>query len=174
MTNVQAVIDRANSDPTFRGRLQADPAAAFQEAGFTLPQGASVEVIDTHRGDIHLLLGSRMNVPELDRITERAESDAAFRDRLLREPRAAVEDHTGGKLPSRCKVHVREATPNTLYLYLAGSQEGPEELADDALEAVSGGLLQFMLGALTMGVFALGVVTYKTENNEWQEYLASL
>jgi hypothetical protein len=39
----------------------------------TLPKGASVEVVDTHRGDIHLLLGARTNIPELDRIAERAD-----------------------------------------------------------------------------------------------------
>ena len=124
MTKVQTVIDRANNDPTFRGRLRADPAAAFREAGLELPKGAAVEVIDANRGDIHLLLGGRMNVPELDRIAERADNDAAFKELLLHDPRAAVEDHPGRKLPPRCNVHVREAVPNTIYLYLAGSQDG--------------------------------------------------
>jgi hypothetical protein len=109
----------------------------------TLPKGASVEVVDTHRGDIHLLLGARTNIPELDRIAERADRDAAFKDWLLHDPRAAVEDHAGGKLPPTCTVHVREAAPNTIYLYLADSPGSLEELTDDALEAVSGGVLRF-------------------------------
>lgn len=146
MTKVQTVVDRANNDPTFRTRLRADPAAAFREAGLELPKGAAVEVIETNRSDIHLLLGARVNVPELDRIAQRADSDAAFKELLLHDARAAVENHTGAKLPPTCKVHVREAVPNTMYLYVAGSQDGPEELTDDDLEAVSGGVLQILAG----------------------------
>ena len=153
MTQVQTVIDRANNDPTFRGRLRADPAAAFREAGLELPTGAAVEVIDTNRGDIHLLLGARTNLPELGRIAQRADSDAAFKELLLHDPRAAVEKHTGAKLPPTCKVHVREAVQNTMYLYVAGSQDGPEELTDEALEAVSGGSPAFLAGVV-LGVAA--------------------
>jgi hypothetical protein len=152
MTKVQTVIDRATNDPTFRGRLRADPTAAFREADLELPKGAAVEVIDAKRGDIHLLLGGRMNVPELDRIAERADHDAAFKELLLQDARAAVEAETGGKLPPTCKVHVREAVPNTMYLYLASPQNGPEELTDTALEPVSGGILQLFIGVALTGI----------------------
>jgi len=175
MTKVQTVIDRANNDPTFRGRLRADAAAAFREAGLELPKGAAVEVIDANRGDIHLLLGGRVNVPELDRIAERADHDAGFRELLLRDPRAAVEGATGGKLPPTCKIHVREAAPNTMYLYLVGSQNGPGELTDDALEAVSGGVLQlvagFLLGAGSVALGAWGALSEGRTNN--QQFLDS-
>ncbi len=163
MTQVQTVIDRANNDPTFRGRLRADPAAAFREAGSELPKGAAVEVIDTNRGDIHLLLGARTNIPELDRIVERADNDAAFKELLLHDPKAAVENHTGAKLPPTSKVHVHEAVPNTMYLYLAGSHDGPEELTDDALEAVSGGVLGYFV-AFAIG-WTAGVVGMKIGEN---------
>jgi hypothetical protein len=154
MTKVQAVLDRATSDPTFRGRLKTDPVAAFEEAGLKLPTGASVEVIDTHRGDIHLLLGGRTNIPELDRIAERANNDAAFKRSLLHDSRAALEQHIGAKLPPTCTVNVREAAPNTIYLYLSDSPAGPEALTDDELEAVSGGVTD-IAGRLLQGVNAI-------------------
>jgi hypothetical protein len=177
MTTVQTVVDRANNDPTFRGRLRADPAAAFREAGLELPQGATLEVIDANRGDIHLLLGGRVNVPALDRIAERADHDAAFKELLLREPRAAVEGATGEKLPPTCKVHVREAAPNRMYLYLAGSQNGPEELTDDALEAVSGGLLHMFIGAALAGIgvgIGVGLAEDGATKSANQAWLADL
>jgi hypothetical protein len=166
MTKVQTVIDRANNDPTFRGRLRADPAAAFREAALELPRGAAIEVIEANRGDIHLLLGGRVNVPELDRIAERTDYDAAYKKLLLQDARAAVEAETGGKLPPSCKVHVREAVPNTMYLYLASPQNGPEELTDEALEAVSGGILQMLIGMAVAGagvLFGAGTALSKGE-----------
>ncbi len=138
---MQTVTERANTDPQFRSRLKADPAAAFEEAGLKLSEGTSVEVIETRSGDIHLLLGARTNIPGLDGIAERADHDAAFKERLLHDPRGAVEEHAGGKLPPTCTVHVREAALNTIYLYLPDSPSGPEPLTDDALEAVSGGVV---------------------------------
>jgi hypothetical protein len=113
-----------------------------------LPQGTAVEVVDADRGDIHLLLGGRRSVPELDRIAEGADNDAAFKELLLRDPRATVERHIGSKLPPTSNVHIREAAPNMMYLYLAPSQDGPRELTDNELEGAAGGLLQMFIGAL--------------------------
>jgi hypothetical protein len=39
-----------------------------------------------------------------------------------------------------------------MYLYLADPQNGPEELTDGALEAVSGGILQLFIGAALAGL----------------------
>jgi hypothetical protein len=60
-----------------------------------------------------------------------------------------------------------------MYLYLADSQNGSEELTDDALEAVSGGVLQlvagFLLGAGSVAFGTWAALTEGTMNN--QEFL---
>ncbi len=153
MTQVQTVIDRANNDPTFRGRLRADPAAAFREAGLEFPREPPSKSSIRTAATFTFCWAAGSTSPSSIASRERADSDAAFKELLLHDPRAAVEDHTGAKLPPTCKVHVREAAQNTMYLYVAGSQDGPEELTDEALEAVSGGSPAFLAG-VALGIAA--------------------
>ncbi len=166
MDRLRTVIDRANSDPKFRDRLKADPSAAFKEAGVQIPQGTAVEVIDRSSGEIHLLLGARTGVPEVDQMLERADKDVAFRESVLRDPRSAIEAQVGQKLPPTCKVHVREADANTVYVYLGGSPEAGHELLDGELEAVAGGIapmLAFFLGGLVAGGGAVTAVYLRNQ-----------
>ena len=154
---MQAVVDRANKDPQFLNRLRADPAAAFREAGETVPPGAKFELIDCKRGDIHLLLGSRSGTPELDRILERADRDPGFKQGLLRDPRSVIETHTGQKLPSQSQVHVREGNPQAITLFLRDPSEAVDELSEEDLQTVSGGIGAFVAGFLVGSVFVAGV-----------------
>jgi hypothetical protein len=155
---MQTILDRANRDPQFRSRLDADPAAAFKEAGVELPEGARFEVVDCRSGDIHIVLGARSNVPELDRLIELAEKDSVFKESLLRDPRSAVESHVGQKLPSGCAIHVREADPNAVYLFRVGSPDSAGALSDDELEAVSGGIAPLLLMGIGAAAGAGGAV----------------
>ena len=91
---------------------------------------------------------------------ERAEKDAAFREKLLRDPKSAVELHVGQKLPLTLKVHVREADPNTVYIYLGGSQEAGRDLSDGELEAVSGGWIAPAVVAFVVGLSEGIVIGY--------------
>ena len=118
------------------------------EAGVQVPKGAAVEVIDRSSGEIHVLLGARTGVPEVDQMLERADNDAAFRESLLRDPRSAIEAQVGQRLPQKVKIHVREADPNTIYIYLGGSQNADGELSERELEGVSGGIAPILLGWL--------------------------
>ena len=175
MHSLRAVIDRANSDAKFRGRLKTDPAAAFQEAGVQVAKGTSFEVIDQGSGEIHLQLGTRTGVPDVDQLLERADKDAAFRELVLRDPKSAIEAHVGQKLPRTCKVHVREADANTIYVHLGGSQEAGRELLDGELEAVSGGIapVAFFLGGLVAGGGALTGVYVRKNTGTLNEGLHS-
>ena len=77
------------------------------------------------------------------RLIEKSLQDDAFRQRLLADPRAAVEEELG-RLPEGVRVVAVEETAETLYLVLPlRSTESQEagELSDRDLEAVAGGFL---------------------------------
>src|SRR4051794_25158404 len=76
------------------------------------------------------------------RIVQRSLEDDAFRQQLLADPRAAVEQELGAQLPSGVGVQVVEETADTVFLVIpppsqAGGDEG--ELSNSELESVAGG-----------------------------------
>jgi hypothetical protein len=77
------------------------------------------------------------------RLIERSLEDEEFRRRLLDDPKGAVEQEIGTRLPQEIKLRVVEESPDTIYLVLPRSLplggEG-EELSDPELEAVAGGV----------------------------------
>jgi hypothetical protein len=76
------------------------------------------------------------------RLIQRSLEDEAFRQRLLAEPKAAIEQELGSRLPESIEVRVVEETADTIYLVLpsrsADAQGG--ELSDQELDAVAGGM----------------------------------
>jgi hypothetical protein len=90
------------------------------------------------------------------RLIERSLKDESFRQKLLADPRAALEQELGRGLPEGVKVRVVEETPDTIYLVLPRTSalgEGGGDLSDEALEAVSGGgpAVTSVLGSPTCG-----------------------
>ena len=76
------------------------------------------------------------------RIVQRSLDDDAFRQQLLADPRAAVEQELGTQLPSGIRVQVVEESADTVFLVIplssqAGGDEG--ELSDSELASVAGG-----------------------------------
>jgi Nitrile hydratase, alpha chain len=79
---------------------------------------------------------------EIERtLVQRSMEDEAFRQRLLADPKAAVEEELGTRLPEGVEVRAVEESPDTIYLVLpdksAVGQGG--ELSDQELEALAGG-----------------------------------
>ena len=75
------------------------------------------------------------------RLVQRSLEDDAFRQRLLEDPKAAVEQELGTRLPEDVRVVAVEETAETIYLVLPSASPLGEggELADRELEAVAGG-----------------------------------
>ena len=76
------------------------------------------------------------------RLLQRSLEDDDFRQRLLEDPKAAVEQELVMRLPEDVRVVAVEETAETIYLVLPSrSTEGQEagELSDRELEAVAGG-----------------------------------
>jgi nitrile hydratase alpha subunit len=74
------------------------------------------------------------------RLIDRSLQDEDFRQRLLEDPKAAVEQELGTRLPEEVRIVAVEETADTIYLVLPGSSPvGQEGLSDQELEAVAGG-----------------------------------
>ena len=75
------------------------------------------------------------------RLIQRSLQDESFRQRLLKDPRATVEQELGVQLPADVQVQVVEETADTIYLVLPSASPTGEvgELSDLDLEAVAGG-----------------------------------
>ena len=75
------------------------------------------------------------------RLIEKSLQDVSLRQRLLADPRAALEEELGSRLPDNIEVRVVEETADTIYLVLPSASPLGEsgELSDRELEAVAGG-----------------------------------
>jgi hypothetical protein len=76
------------------------------------------------------------------RLIEKGLEDEAFRQRLLSDPKGAVEEELGTRLPGEVRVVAVEETADTIYLvvpYVSTGAEEAGELSDRELEAVAGG-----------------------------------
>jgi hypothetical protein len=75
------------------------------------------------------------------RLIERSLEDEAFRQRLLADPRAAIEQELGTQLPESIEVRAVEETSEIIYLVLPSASPIGQggELSDQELDAVAGG-----------------------------------
>jgi hypothetical protein len=73
-------------------------------------------------------------------IVARAQQDPAYRQALLADPRAALEQAFGHELPPDLRVQAIEQEPNTIYLLLPPAAQASEELSEAELDSVAGGL----------------------------------
>jgi hypothetical protein len=74
-------------------------------------------------------------------LIERSLEDDSLRQRLLSDPKGALEQELGIRLSDEVRVRVVEETADTIYLVLPSASPAGEggELSDRQLEAVAGG-----------------------------------
>jgi hypothetical protein len=74
-------------------------------------------------------------------LINRSLQDEDFRQMLLDDPKAAVEQELGAQLPEGVEVRAVEESADTIYLVLPSASPLGEggELSDEALESVAGG-----------------------------------
>jgi hypothetical protein len=79
------------------------------------------------------------------RLIERSLQDESFRQRLLADPKAALQEELGARLPKEVEVRAVEETADTIYLVLPSASPLGEggELSDRELGAVAGGDVAF-------------------------------
>jgi hypothetical protein len=80
------------------------------------------------------------------RLIEKSLEDEAFRQRLMEDPKGAVEQELGTQLPEGVRVVAVEESADTIYLVLPSTpMKGREsvELSDPDLESVAGGGLPY-------------------------------
>jgi len=80
----------------------------------------------------------------LDSIVARATVDRAFRQLLMADPRRAIRDELGLSIPSHFRIKFIERGPDLdALVVLPDLRDGAEELSDNELEAVSGGVQHY-------------------------------
>jgi hypothetical protein len=73
------------------------------------------------------------------RLIQKSLEDQSFRQSLLEDPRPAIEQELGTRLPESVKVKVVEETAQNIYLVLPIRSAEVDELSDEELESVAGG-----------------------------------
>jgi hypothetical protein len=84
--------------------------------------------------------GSRAEIER--RLIQRSMEDDSFRQKLLDDPKGALEQELGDRLPEGVEVRAVQESADTIYLVLPStSAVGDEggEIPDEALDAVAGG-----------------------------------
>lgn len=78
-------------------------------------------------------------------LVAKAWTNEAFKQQLLDNPKAAVEQELGEQLPEGMNVEIIQEPANTLYIVLPTKPESSAELSDglsdEELEAVAGGVM---------------------------------
>jgi len=88
-------------------------------------------------------MSEAMDRTEMERrLIERSLEDDAFRQRLLEDPRATMEQELGIQLRAEVQVQAEEETADTIYLVLPSVAPAGEggEISDRDLDRVTGGM----------------------------------
>jgi len=134
------MIARAWTDPAFKERLLAEPAAVAREQGIDIPEGVSLRAIEIAPAETYVVLTSPE--PPFGAVAAeeqgpwasllvRAASDPAYKEWLIAEPAQALAEH-GMEPPAGTRVTVVEPSDTEGYLFVPPIPDGLEiEALDD-------------------------------------------
>lgn len=132
--NGAKVVAKAWTDPDYKQRLLADGTAAVAELGFKGPQGEHVVVLE-NTPDVHNVvvctLCSCYPWPLLG-LPPSWYKDAAYRSRVVKEPRAVLAEW-GTELAPDVDVRVHDSSSEVRYFILPERPAGTESLSEQEL-----------------------------------------
>ena len=73
-------------------------------------------------------------------IVQRAWKDDAFRDEFVADPKATIEKYSGQKLPAELKIVALAEDDKTIHFVIPPKPANADELSDEDLEKVAGGI----------------------------------
>ncbi len=107
-------------------------------------------------------------------LISKAMADEAFKSELISNPKAVIAREIGQELPEGVEIEVLESTPKKLYLVLPLKVESGEmpsdELSNEQLDTVAGGLEVFVLSKANLDLYILNSQTHnknKCGGKEW-------
>ena len=145
------ICARAAVDARYRQWLLADPRAALEEQLGASAKSVNVRFVakspdvdalivlpDAAQGDVAAAVSTSDDA--LARVANRAATDSAYRERLLRAPREAIEEELGTTISAGIKVRFIEKDPGLdALVVLPDFALDRQEIGPDDLKAVAGG-----------------------------------
>jgi hypothetical protein len=124
------MIAKAWTDPAFKARLLAEPAAVAREQGLDIPEGVPLRAIEIAPAETLVVLARSGAVAAEEpgpwaSLLERAAANPAYKKRLLAEPVAALAEQ-GIDLPAGTHVRVIEPSDTEGYLFVPPIPNGLE------------------------------------------------
>jgi hypothetical protein len=148
MATVQEALESVWSDAALKNRLLTNPKPVLAEFGLNIPDNVQVQVHENTPTKLNVVLPEPELLAGIDpeqadpvagKVIKRAWADAGFKQQLLSNPKAAIQEATGTELPAGLDVKVYENSPTLQHMILPPNP-ADSELSDSDLEAVAGGL----------------------------------
>ena len=121
-----------------------------------------------------------MSEPQISRrdlealIVQRAWKDDAFRTEFLDDPKATIEKYSGQKIPDQFKVIALAEDDKTIHFVIPAKPANTDQLSDEDLEKVAGGLdvvsAAMLLIPVTLAVVGMaggGAAAGTRQNHGW-------
>ena len=157
--NFEQLLERAQSDATFKQELLHNPKAVLtKELGANIPENVEFKVLEETESTHYVVIPKTVDTDiategeaedPIAQLIARASQDAALKQELLNSPKTVIQRELGISLPEGSEVKVVEETDNNAYIVLPLIPVDfldNEELSEEQLEAVAGGGTPAVIG----------------------------